>query len=223
MFVRLEQPRRKRFPWVTLLLVVLCVAAYVLLGLFSGTEREALVTEWGLVPARLLHDGWRGPEGWRLLTALFVHANWLHVVGNMLFLVIFGVPAERVTGHGLYALLFLGGGTVANLTGALTVAEADIAMVGCSGAVSVIMGTYLALFPRADLGIVLPLGLYFEFVRVPALLLIGLWVLLQLLFTWVGPSFGAVVWWTHIAGFVIGLLAAILLRPVLARRQRHGR
>jgi len=67
---------------------------------------------------------------------------------------------------------------------------------------------------------VLPLGLFLEFVRIPAPLLIGFWILLQVLFTFVGPAFGAVVWWTHIAGFLIGILFALIARPAVARRLR---
>ncbi|MGB8636191.1 MAG: rhomboid family intramembrane serine protease [Rhodanobacteraceae bacterium] len=222
MFVQLEQRRRSRFPWVTLLLVIACVSIFVWLSLVPSVQRIQLVASWGLVPVRLMHSDWLSLELLRLVSALFVHADWLHLVGNLLFLVIFGVPTERALGRGLYLSLFLVGGALANLMGALSVSQASIAIVGCSGAVSAVMGGYLALYPRADLGVVLPLGFYFEFVRVPALLLIGLWVLLQLLFTWAGPSFGAVVWWTHIAGFVFGLLCALLIRPALARRQRRG-
>ena len=94
-------------------------------------------------------------------------------------------------------------------------------IIGCSGAVSATLGAYLALFPRAHLGLVLPLGLYLQFIRVPAALLIGMWVLLQLLFTWAGPGFGAVVWWTHIAGFAVGILFALFARPAIARRLRQ--
>lgn len=201
---------------------MVCVSSFVWLSLLPMPQRIHLVGSWGLVPARLMGDGWQTLEGLRLISALFVHADWLHLVGNLLFLVIFGVPTERGLGRGLYLCLFLVGGALANLAGAFSVAHASMAIVGCSGAVSAVMGAYLALYPRASLGVVLPLGFYFEFVRVPALLLIGLWVLLQLMFTWAGPSFGAVVWWTHIAGFVFGLLAAVLIRPALARRQRRG-
>ncbi len=222
MFVQLEQRRRSRFPWITLLLVVACVSCFVWLSLLPIPQRINLVGNWGLVPARLMGRGWQTLESVRLISALFVHADWLHLVGNLLFLVIFGVSTERALARGLYLALFLIGGALANFAGAFSVAHASMAIVGCSGAVSAVMGAYLALFPRASLGVVLPLGFYFEFVRVPALLLIGLWVLLQLMFTWAGPSFGAVVWWTHIAGFVFGLLAALLMRPLLSRRQRRG-
>ena len=88
---------------------------------------------------------------------------------------------------------------------------------GASGAVSAIVGAYLALFPRARLGLVLPLGLFLEFVRVPASLLIGFWAGLQVLFSFVGPAFGTVAWTVHIAGFLVGILYAMLSRPGIAK------
>jgi membrane associated rhomboid family serine protease len=93
-------------------------------------------------------------------------------------------------------------------------------IIGASGGVSAVIGAYLALFPRARLGVVVPLGLWLEFIKVPAALLIGLWATLQLIFTFAGPSFGAVAWWAHLAGFVVGLLYALALKPTLARHKR---
>jgi membrane associated rhomboid family serine protease len=87
--------------------------------------------------------------------------------------------------------------------------------------VSAVVGAYLVLFPRARLGLVLPLGLFLEFVKIPASLLIGVWVVLQMLFTYVGPAFGAVVWFTHIAGFAVGAVFAIVSKPAIARRLRN--
>ena len=222
MFVRLEQRQRRQFPWATLLLMVACVAYFVGLNLADPAVRVRLISRWGVVPA-MLFDGLDNPlRILSLVTAQFIHANWLHLLGNLLFLAIFGFPAERVLGWRRFLLLFLVGGALANFVGALTIADSRSVIVGCSGAVSAVVGVYLGLFPRARLGVVLPLGVYFEFVRVPALLLIGIWALLQLVFTWVGPSFGAVVWWTHIAGFLFGLVYAAVSRPTLARRQRAG-
>jgi membrane associated rhomboid family serine protease len=162
----------------------------------------------------------RDPALLRLLTALFIHVAWLHLLSNLLFLVIFGLPAERTLGSFRFLLLFLLGGVVANLMGAISLAGEGRPIIGCSGAVSAVLGTYVALFPRARLGLVLPLGLYLEFVRVPAFLLIGIWVLLQLLFSYAGPSYGAVVWWTHIAGFLFGVVFALFSRDAIARRLR---
>ena len=85
------------------------------------------------------------------------------------------------------------------------------------------IGAYLALFPRARLGVVLPLGLFLEFVRAPASLLIGIWALLQVVFAYIGPAFGAVAWAAHIAGFGFGVLFALFVRAAIARRLRQRR
>lgn len=222
MFVQLESRRRSRFPWATWLLTALCVGCFLALSLASPELRLDWIMDWGVVPTRLLDAPWFAPRLAQLFTALFVHADWLHLLSNLLFLLIFGLPAERALGSGRFLLLFLLGGALANLAGAASLAGVRDAIVGCSGSVSAVVGVYLGLFPRARLGVVLPLGAYLEFVRVPALVLIGLWVLLQLLFSWVGAGYGTVVWWTHLAGFAFGLLFAMWSRPALAKRQRRG-
>ncbi len=225
MFVRVPSRRRPGPRWATLLLVVLCVGCFVTLSLLPPARELAWVMRWGTVPAELLAPGtgWQhllNPAWVRLLTALFIHVAWAHLLTNMLFLIIFGLAAERVLGPPRFLALFLLGGVFANLVGALTLASAHAPIIGCSGAVSAVVGVYLVLFPRARLGVVLPLGLFMEFVRVPASLLIGLWVLLQLLFTYAGPGFGEVVWWSHIAGFAFGVVFALVSRAAVARRQR---
>ncbi len=227
MFVHVPQRRRNAARWVTMVLVLLCVAVFIALGLASPHTRSVWVMRWGLVPAQLLgatHEGWRwllDAQLPNLLTALFIHVQWLHLAGNMLFLVIFGLSAERELGSLRFLALFLLGGIFANLMGALTLAGIQAPIIGCSGAVSAVVGAYLALFPRARLGLVLPLGLYLEFVRVPASLMIGLWALLQLLFGYVGAGFGAVAWWSHIAGFLFGILFAFFSRDAVRRRLRN--
>ena len=112
---------------------------------------------------------------------------------------------------------------VANLAAVLAIGAPDRVVIGASGAVSAVIGAYLALFPGARLGVVLPLGLFLEFVRVPAFLLIGLWVLLQVLFAYSGPAFGAVAWPAHIAGFLFGVVFALLTKAAIARRLRRSR
>jgi membrane associated rhomboid family serine protease len=216
MFVRVEQRRKQHLPWATIAIIGTCVLMSLWLAALPADEHLRLLRHWGTVPAKLLDP--QAPtvlqlfeqRGLRLVTALFIHADWLHLAGNLLFLMIFGLPAERALGSWRFLALFLAGGAIANLLGALTLASAN----------EPIVGAYLALFPRARLGLVIPLGLFLEFVRIPAPLLIGFWILLQVLFTFVGPAFGAVVWWTHIAGFLIGIAFALLSRPAIARRLR---
>lgn len=227
MFVQLPSRRRSGPPWATLFIVAACVAVFLWLAILPSDERSATVMRWGTVPATLLdhNAGWLQQllelRAARLISALFIHADWLHLTGNLLFLVVFGVSAERTLGSLRFFLLFLIGGALANLFGAWTLSGTTAPIIGSSGAVSAVVGAYLALFPRARLGLVLPLGVFLEFVRVPAMLLIGFWAALQLLFTYVGPAFGAVAWWTHVAGFLIGMALALLSRPAIARRLRN--
>lgn len=226
-FIHVESRRQPKPPWATIAVVVACVVAFFWLMAAPADQRLALLSRWGTVPARLFDDS--APfvrqllelRALRLVTALFVHADWLHLTGNLLFLMIFGLPAERALGSRRFLALYIVGGALANLVGALTLSSVNAPIVGSSGAVSTVVGAYLALFPRSRLGLVLPLGLFLEFVKVPAPLLIGFWVLLQLLFTYVGPGFGAVVWWTHIAGFLLGVAFAVVSRPAIARRLRN--
>lgn len=227
MFVHVDTRRRTRIPWATLLLVLACVLCFVILALTPAARRIALLLAWGTIPANIFDTAkpWlpqiADPALLRLFTALFIHVEWMHLLGNLLFLVIFGIPAERSLGSLRFLALFVIGGVVSNLVGALSLAGVLRPIIGCSGAVSAVLGAYVALFPRARLGLVLPLGLYLEFVRVPAFLLIGIWVLLQLLFSYAGPSYGAVVWWTHIAGFVFGVAFAVVSREAVLRRLRN--
>jgi membrane associated rhomboid family serine protease len=227
LFVHVEARRRTRWHWATALIVCLCVMCFMGLALTPAPRRIALLLEWGTVPANIFdtHEAWLpqliDPALLRLFTALFIHVTWLHLMSNLLFLLIFGLPGERALGSLRFLALFVIGGIVANLIGALSLAGVRLPIIGCSGAVSAVVGTYVALFPRAKLGLVLPLGLYLEFVRVPAYLLIGLWVLLQLLFSYAGPSYGAYVWWAHIGGFMVGLVFALFSRDAVARRLRY--
>ena len=227
MFVHVDNRRRSRLHWATLLLVSVCVVCFVSLALMRPPERVSWLLDWGTIPANIfdikqpLLPQLTDPALLRLFTALFIHVEWTHLLGNLLFLAIFGLPAERSMGSLRFLTLFLVGGMASNLVGALSLAGVLRPIIGCSGAVSAVLGAYVALFPRARLGLVLPLGLYLEFVRVPAFLLIGIWVLLQLLFSYAGPSYGAVVWWTHIAGFLFGLLFALFSRDAIVHRMRH--
>ncbi len=227
MFVQLEQRRRQRQPWTTISIIAICVIVFLWLASMPPETRAVVWRQWGNVPSVLfdtqvsITQQFLELRAARLLTSLFIHVDWLHLTGNLLFLMIFGVPAERTLGAWRFLILFLLGGALANFIGAFTLAGTNVPIVGSSGAVSAIVGAYFALFPRAKLGLVLPLGLFLEFVRIPAAVLIGFWILLQLLFTFVGPALGAVAWWTHIAGFAIGILFALIARPSIARRLRH--
>jgi membrane associated rhomboid family serine protease len=226
MFVRVQTRSRARVPWATLLLTLAAVGAYFALALTVEPGRHALVLRWGAVP----DDLFGGVPWWSvlangeiltLLTALLVHAAWPHLIGNLAFLLIFGLSAERVLGSRRFLALFVICGMLANLAAALMLRGSLRPIIGMSGAVSAIVGAYIALFPRSHLGLVLPLGFFLEFVRIPAIWLIGFWILIQVTFSLVGPSFGQVAWAAHIVGFIAGVLFALASREGISRRQRN--
>ncbi len=228
MFVGIPPRQRRRFVWATPTLFASLWAAYVLAALLSGNRRNTSLLDWGVLTGGLntvaawqqaIVDG----SVMRLFSGLFLHADWIHLLGNLIFLLIFGPPAERTMGGPRFLALFLLGGAFSNLAAVLAIAAPDRVVIGASGAVSAVIGAYLALFPAARLGVVLPLGMFLQFVRVPAFLLIGLWALLQLLFAYSGPAFGAVAWPAHVGGFVFGVVFALLTRAAIARRLRHER
>lgn len=228
MFVSVPVQRRPSHRWAVPLLFVGLWLAFAWARMQPDEARRSLWLGWGA-----LSHGLADPATWwaslrdgsalRLFTSLFLHADWAHLLGNLVFLLIFGLPAEKVIGPWRLLGLFLIGGALANLAAVLAIGTPGRVVIGASGAVSAMIGAYLALFPGAKLGVVLPLGLFLEFVRAPAFLLIGVWALLQVAFAYTGPSYGAVAWPAHIAGFVLGVAYGMWTRGAIARRLRRQR
>lgn len=228
MFVAIPKRIRPTIRWATPLLALACLGVFLWLQWLEPGLREQWLRQWGALdgqPPPLHWQAWRTAllDGslLRPFSALFLHADWPHLLGNLAFLLIFALPAERVLGGGWLLALFLGGGAAANFAAQLVAGTPGMSVIGASGAISAIIGAYLAMFPRAQLGLVLPLGLFLEFVRVPASLLIGVWALLQMGFAYIGPSFGETAWVAHLTGFLLGALLAMLLRRRIERRLRH--
>ena len=180
--------------------------------------QNAMLELGGVLPSQLAQvlgqpvAEWADYQLLTLVSALFIHASWLHLLGNMVYLWVFGVPLERRLGSPGMAVVFIIGGALANLFVVLRLPELTSPIVGASGAVSAVVGAYLGLFPYRRIGMLLPLGLYLQFARVPAVLVIGSWFTLQLVYTVLGPITGIVAWWTHMAGFALGLMFALLAR-----------
>lgn len=207
-------------PFVTIVVSLLCVFA---LLLYSGVDpiiQQAMIDVGGMRPSTLSVQLSQGFAAWwsvpslTLVSALFIHANWLHLLGNLVYLWVFGIKVERRIGPAGMLFVFLVGGALSNVIVALRLPQLDTPIIGASGAVSAVVGAYLGLFPGRKIGLFLPLGLYLQFARVPALLVIGSWFTLQLLYTVFGPIDGAVAWWTHLAGFALGLSFALIVRAV---------
>jgi membrane associated rhomboid family serine protease len=224
--LRDTNPTRRRAV-VTIGLVLLNVVVFgyeLLLEEGSTADLEHFFLTFGVVPATLvdaLQSGslLSGPT-FSLLSHQFLHAGWLHIGFNMLYLWIFGNNVEDVLGRIPYLAFYLVGGVVAALSEVafqLVSGGADAGpLVGASGAISAVLGAYLVWFPRARVLSLVYLGLFFQLVRVPALLVLGLFFVLQLLAGVAAlsapASVGGVAYFAHIGGFVMGVVVAMALR-----------
>lgn len=207
-----------RVPFVTFALiganVVIFVLYWTLLKSEMGLGRFFL--EFGLVPARISHG-----EGFgTFLTSMFLHAGWMHLAGNMLFLWIFGDNMEEEMGHLGFLLFYLASGVAA--AGAQYVADpaSVIPMVGASGAIAGVMGGYLLMFPKARVDVFFFFVVFFRVVPIPAFLVLGIWFAIQLGSGWATPADqGGVAYWAHAGGFLAGLALAV---PLWLRRGGPG-
>ncbi len=209
----------ERFPFVTIALIVANVLVYFLVergGILSGAS-EASVIDYGAVPYAVTRcpfsaDGCASgvpsdtPTAATLFTSMFMHADILHLGGNMLFLWIFGANIEGAMNRALFVVFYLAGGLVA-LFGQIVVEPGSATpTIGASGAVAAVLGGYLLLFPRAKIETVIFIVLFFGVVELPAILVLGFWFVMQLAFglSDVGSE-GGVAYFAHIGGFVFGL------------------
>lgn len=223
-----DDVRARRFPFVTLTLVGVCVLAFLLeLGMGPGVtgflHRAAVVPALFAGPDRRL-DGFDvllsllGPDrARRVLLSLFLHGGWLHLVGNMLYLGVFGDDVEERLGRLRFLAFYLICGWLAALAQVAAEPASRLPLIGASGAIAGVLGAYLALFPRARITLLLPLGLTW---RARAMLFLPLWLALQLLSAWLAPAGqGGVAWWAHGGGFAAGLALVFALRPARSRRR----
>jgi membrane associated rhomboid family serine protease len=177
------------------------------------------VVAWGLVPVRLVQGFAAGPDAALaslppLLTSMFLHGGWLHLVGNLWYLWIFGDNVEDRLGHLRFLLFYLAAGLAAAAVHVLSGPAAHVPTIGASGAVAGVLGAYLVLYPRARVLTLLPLFPFFQVVALPAVLLLGLWLLFQFVSGTLslGSTGGGVAWWAHVGGFVFGMAVARLGR-----------
>jgi membrane associated rhomboid family serine protease len=161
-----------------------------------------------------------------LATSMFLHANLLHIVGNMLYLFIFGPAVEERLGHLRYFVFYLVAGIVAGLATVAMDPASQVAVIGASGAIAGVLGAYLVLFPAARITTILPIFIFIQFVQIPAIFYLLFWFAIQLYSGLesgaAGPLIGGVAWWAHVGGFLFGVLAGPLLaRGLLTPRRRR--
>lgn len=168
--------------------------------------------DYAIIPARVSD----GISFETFLTSMFLHGGWMHLIGNMLFLWIFGDNLEDEMGHVLFLVFYLASGLGAGLIHVLSAPDSVVPTIGASGAIAGVMGGYLLLFPKARVDVLLILIIYFRVFSIPAFVMLGVWLGMQFLGSLsADPDQGGVAYWAHTGGFFVGLLLCI---PLWLRR-----
>ena len=204
------------FPVVTVGLIVVnfIVFFYELALGGQGSQLDSFLNAYSLVPCEYSHQcaayaGTPNPFWLTLFSSMFLHAGWTHILGNMLFLFVFGIHVERSMGGARYLGFYLICGLGANALEIATALASNLPGLGASGAISGVLAAYLLLYPSSHVRTLIPLGFFFWAARVPAWIFIGLWFLLQLfdgLASLSAATSGGVAYSAHVGGFVTGLL-----------------
>jgi membrane associated rhomboid family serine protease len=204
MILLLDESRQLRhFPIVTLVIIVLNAAVF-LLELLGG---EAFVKEWSVIPADIV-----GGKHWiTIITAMFMHGGWMHIIGNMVFLKAFGPEIEDAMGRLCYSAFYLLSGVAASVAQIAFAPGSTVSNLGASGAIAGVMGAFLITYPGDRIRTLLFFGIFVKIARIPAGLLIGFWFLIQL-FSQVGAvadvQAGGVAYMAHVGGFIFGAVSA---------------
>jgi membrane associated rhomboid family serine protease len=193
-------------PVVTVGIIAINVVVFVL-ELMGG---DAFVLQWSVIPANIV----AGHQWVNILTAMFMHAGWMHIIGNIVFLWAFGPAIEDAMGRFRYLAFYLLGGLIASLAQIAAMSTSTVPNLGASGAIAAVMGAFLITYPRDQIRTLLILGWFIDVTVIPAVVLIGIWFLIQL-FSQVGSvvaaqAGGGVAYMAHVGGFIFGAVTARL-------------
>jgi membrane associated rhomboid family serine protease len=238
-----DENKTQRTPYVTIALIATNVLAWFLVqGAGASVPLARSVCEFGLVPGELtasipagtkfvMGEGLAcvttpGRQVHNVITSMFMHGSWMHLIANMWFLWLFGNNIEDSTSRGRFLTFYLVSGVAAALAQVLANPASPIPMVGASGAISAVMGAYLVLFPRVRIFTLVPIGFFITFFRLPAWVMLVYWALLQFFggLTTITAEGGGVAFWAHLGGFVAGVaLIKLFVRPdmVAAHQAQH--
>jgi membrane associated rhomboid family serine protease len=202
-------------PYVTLTLIGLNVLAWFYELALPRDVLPLFLQVYGVVPA-----DFTAPS---LITSMFLHGSWMHIIGNMLYLWIFGDNIEDQFGHGRFLVFYLLAGIAAALGQVAMNPESMLPTIGASGAVAGVMGAYIVLYPQSRVLTLIPLWFYFEMIEVPAIFLLGFWFLMQLfsagaIAVTASSEGGGIAFMAHVVGFVAGVAGVFVFRK--KRRQR---
>ncbi len=212
--------RTRSFPWANGLILLANILVFLFEISLSTAGLNRMILRFGLIPARV---HWLDPNTWEpILTSMFLHAGWLHLIGNMWALFIFGDNVEDRLGHFRYILFYLLSGlAAAALTIAVTPAS-TVPIIGASGAIAGVLGAYFILYPGGKVLTLIPVFFLPWIVDLPAVIFLGFWFLLQFLSgvasLQAAGQVAAVAWWAHVGGFLSGMVLLFLLGGTARRR-----
>jgi membrane associated rhomboid family serine protease len=218
--LRDKNPSRT-IPFVNYVLIILNIIVF-LFEISLGKAMEQFIYTFGVVPSYLMNDIHTLSIGvgtvMPFFTSMFLHGGWMHLLGNMLFLYVFGDNVEDRLGHWKYFIFYLIAGIAAAASQVFVSPNSEIPMVGASGAIAGVLGSYIILFPRARVLTLIPIFIFLQVIELPAFLFLGIWFLIQIISgtfaLGIGADAGGVAWWAHIGGFVSG----IIMLPFLKKR-----
>jgi membrane associated rhomboid family serine protease len=202
-----DSVRPQKYPYINVLLIFLNIALFIYQLSLTETELIELFYQYGVIPEKFLLL--QGVDWFPLMSSMFLHGGWFHLLGNMLYLWVFGDNVEDRLGHAGYLFFYLAAGATGGLSHIITNPQSSVPTIGASGAVAGILGAYFILFPRAQVLTLIPIGFFITTAHLPAVLFLFLWFFLQLfnaIVAGVTPATQMVAWWAHIGGFVLGSL-----------------
>lgn len=197
----------------------------------GGPASEAYVKIFGFVPGRFFNPSQFGYNWWEtgitLITSLFMHGGFVHLIGNMIYLWIFGDDVEDRMGRVGYLLFFLACGGVGSLTHAVLFPQSSVPSIGASGSIAGILGAFLVFHPRARIITLIPLVVSYTLTEVPALVFLPIWFGMQFLNGWGSlastrgvQEVAGIAWWAHVGGFVFGVLAGVIVKKFGAEKEQ---
>jgi membrane associated rhomboid family serine protease len=185
-------------------IIIVANAIVFFLELLNG---QPFILRWALIPAKIS----AGHDLITILTAMFMHGGWLHIIGNMVYFWAFGPEIEDAMGRGRYVIFYLAGGLVASLAQVMANPSSQVPNLGASGAIAAVMGAFIVTFPKDRIRTVVFIGFFFTVTFIPALILVAFWFVLQLL-SEIGSimerSTGDVAYMAHIGGILFGIITA---------------
>jgi membrane associated rhomboid family serine protease len=232
MFPISDDNPRHLTPYVSWSIIGINIAVFLWQVSLGQQGGERIVYALGFIPARFFTGAELPPEldlvspSASILTSMFMHGGWLHLGSNMLYLWIFGDNIEDSMGHGRFLIFYLLCGAAAALGQGFIDPNSEIPMIGASGAISGVLGGYILLHPRATVRVLVFLGFFVTIAHIPALIVLGIWFLLQLVSGFATPTdAGGVAFWAHVGGFVAGfaLISFFKRRRVHILEKPHHR